>query len=125
MATGTRNHQKIAVGNVNLFLTVSHLKKKDLAEHMSKKPAVMPRMLKNEQVWYFDDMCNAADFLGVSLETLQRKDLTVSEAQSIWDNIKAKRADNQNGGLPVVNIDDSRRRSGVWIWRALNVILAA
>lgn len=68
--------QKIAVANINLLLAVSRKKKKDLAECMDKVPQALSKMLQNKQTWFFEDMCNAADFFGVGLETLLRTDLT-------------------------------------------------
>ena len=46
--------QKIAVANINLFLAVSHKKKKDLAECMDKVPQALSKMLQNKQTWFFE-----------------------------------------------------------------------
>ena len=93
------SYQAVAVGNVNLFLSVSREKKKDLAAYMGKQPTAMPRMLDNNQTWFYEDMCNAASFFGIGLDTLQRRDLTYETAKSIWDKVQAEREED-GGGLP-------------------------
>lgn len=95
--------QKIAVANINLLLAVSRKKKKDLAECMDKVPQALSKMLQNKQTWFFEDMCNAADFFGVGLETLLRTDLTPMKAEQI---LKNRRSDNGN---------DGSSGSGAWI----------
>lgn len=90
--------QKIAVANINLLLAVSRKKKKDLAECMDKVPQALSKMLQNKQTWFFEDMCNAADFFGVGLETLLRTDLTPMKAEQI---LKNRRSDNGNDGQVV------------------------
>lgn len=90
--------QKIAVANINLFLAVSHKKKKDLAECMDKVPTALSRMLQNKQTWFFEDMCNAADFFNVGIDTLVRTDLTPMKAEQI---LKTAAPDDGNGGQSV------------------------
>ena len=75
--------QQIAVANIKLLLDASHSKKKDLAEYMGKVPQSLSKMLQNKQTWFFDDMCTAADFFGVGIETLVRTDLTPMKAEQI------------------------------------------
>lgn len=113
--TGAIDYQDAAVLNIKLMLRARGEMQKDLAAYMGKNPQSLSRMMRPGYAWSFNDMCKAAAYFGVSIDTLLRSDLTISELMGM----------NQNGGLPVVNIDDSRRRSGVWIWRALSVILAA
>ena len=90
--------QKIAVANINLFLAVSHKKKKDLAECMDKVPQALSKMLQNKQTWFFEDMCNAADFFNVGIDTLVRTDLTPMKAEQI---LKTAAPDDGNGGQSV------------------------
>ncbi|KFI84466.1 putative transcriptional regulator [Bifidobacterium reuteri DSM 23975] len=93
--------QKIAVANINLFLAVSHKKKKDLAECMDKVPQALSKMLQNKQTWFFEDMCNAADFFNVSIDTLVRTDLTPFTAEQI---LKTAASDeSKNGGIAASN----------------------
>ena len=68
------------------------------------------RMINTGAQWSFNDMCRAAQFFGVSIDTLMRPDLTQSELKG-------------NGGLPVVNVDDFRLRGGAWKTPAM--VLAA
>lgn len=75
--------QQIAVANIKLLLDASHSKKKDLAEYLGKVPQSLSKMLQNKQTWFFEDMCHAADFFGVGLETLVRTDLTPMKAEQI------------------------------------------
>ena len=88
--------QKIAVANINLFLAVSHKKKKDLAECMDKVPQALSKMLQNKQTWFFEDMCNAADFFNVGIDTLVRTDLTPMKAEQILKT--AAQDESGNGG---------------------------
>ena len=90
--------QKIAVANINLFLAVSHKKKKDLAECMDKVPQALSKMLQNKQTWFFEDMCNAADFFNVGIDTLVRTDLTPMKAEQI---LKTAAPDDGNDGQSV------------------------
>ena len=50
---------------------------------MGKVPQSLSKMLQNKQTWFFDDMCTAADFFGVGIETLVRTDLTPMKAEQI------------------------------------------
>ena len=88
--------QQIAVANINLLLNVSHSKKKDLAEYMGKVPQSLSKMLQNKQTWFFEDMCNAADFFNVGIGTLVRTDLTPMKAEQILKT--AAQNDSGNGG---------------------------
>ena len=75
--------QQIAVANIKLLLDASHSKKKDLAEYLGKVPQSLSKMLQNKQTWFFEDMCTAAEFFGVGIETLVRTDLTPLKAEQI------------------------------------------
>lgn len=90
--------QQIAVANIKLLLDASHSKKKDLAEYLGKVPQSLSKMLQNKQTWFFEDMCHAADFFGVGLETLVRTDLTPMKAEQI---LKNRRSDDGNDGQVV------------------------
>lgn len=90
--------QQIAVANIKLLLDASHSKKKDLAEYMGKVPQSLSKMLQNKQTWFFEDMCTAAEFFGVGIETLVRTDLTPLKAEQI---LKTAAPSKGNGGQVV------------------------
>lgn len=85
MSTTTKEQkwQKIAVSNINLLLSESDAKQKDLASYMGKVPQSLSKMLSNKQMWFFEDMCNAASFFNVGLDVLMRTDLTPLKAQNL------------------------------------------
>ena len=75
---------------------------------MGKHRQNLNRMINTGAQWSFNDMCRAAQFFGVSIDTLMRPDLTQSELKG-------------NGGLPVVNVETSayvagRGRPRLWFW---------
>lgn len=102
------DYQAVAIGNIRMMLSLRGLKQSDLAAYMGKHRQNLNRMINTGAQWSFNDMCRAAQFFGVSIDTLMRPDLTQSELKG-------------NGGLPVVNVDDFRLRGGrgrprLWFW---------
>lgn len=97
-APKTADYQSVAVGNIKMMLSIRGLKQSDLAAYMGKRRQNLNRMLRSGMQWTFNDMCAAADFLGVSVDTLMRSDLTQSELRG-------------NGGS-LVGGDAGRRRTG-------------
>ena len=97
--------QKVALLNLNMFMQLEGKYRKDLAEHMNKMPQSVSRMLVNNNYkWSFDDMCEAARFVGVSLDTLTDPTLTPQRALSI-----ISERNNDEGGLQVA-VDHGYRR---------------
>lgn len=86
------DYQAVAIGNIRMMLSLRGLKQSDLAAYMGKHRQNLNRMINTGAQWSFNDMCRAAQFFGVSVDTLLRPDLTQSELRG-------------NGGLPVVNVD--------------------
>lgn len=109
------DRQALANDNLNMFMAASGTKRKDLAAYIGKDPAMITNLLKGKNRWFYEDMLAAADYFGISLDTLQRDDLTPSKVRAILDG--------KNGGLPVVNVDDFRLRGGAWKTPA--IVLAA
>lgn len=104
------DYQAVAIGNIRMMLSLRGLKQSDLAAYMGKHRQNLNRMINTGAQWSFNDMCRAAQFFGVSIDTLMRPDLTQSELKG-------------NGGLPVVNVDDFRLHGGAWKTPAM--VLAA
>lgn len=104
------DYQAVAIGNIRMMLSLRGLKQSDLAAYMGKHRQNLNRMINTGAQWSFNDMCRAAQFFSVSIDTLMRPDLTQSELKG-------------NGGLPVVNVDDFRLRGGAWKTPAM--VLAA
>ncbi|MCH9276131.1 helix-turn-helix domain-containing protein [Bifidobacterium amazonense] len=110
-ATAT-DYQSVALDNIRMMLAVRGLKQSDLAAYMGKHRQNLNRMINTGATWSFNDMCRAAQFFGVGVDTLMRSDLSQSELRG-------------NGGLPVVAVDDSRRRWGMENTRPSELGLAA
>ncbi len=102
------DYQSIAVRNMQMMLSVRGLKQVDLANYMGKNRQNMNRMIKTGMSWSFNDMAKAAQFFGVSIDTLMRTDLSQAELLGF----------NNKGGLPVADsISDGRLRRG-WMLAA-------
>lgn len=102
------DYQAVAIGNIRMMLSLRGLKQSDLAAYMGKHRQNLNRMINTGAQWSFNDMCRAAQFFGVSVDTLLRPDLTQSELRG-------------NGGLPVVNVETSAYVAGhgrprLWFW---------
>ncbi len=107
------DYQSIAVRNIQMMLSVRGLKQVDLAAYMGKNRQNMNRLIKSGMSWNFNDMAKAAQFFGVSIDTLLRTDLSQSELLGL-SNID----DGKEGGLPVADsISDGRLRRG-WMLAA-------
>lgn len=97
------DYQAVAIGNIRMMLSLRGLKQSDLAAYMGKHRQNLNRMINTGAQWSFNDMCRAAQFFGVSIDTLMRTDL--SQAELLGSNNK--------GGLPVADsISDGRLRRG-------------
>ena len=73
------DYQAVAIGNIRMMLSLRGLKQSDLAAYMGKHRQNLNRMINTGAQWSFNDMCRAAQFFGVSIDTLMRPDLTQSE----------------------------------------------
>lgn len=82
------NYQMTAIMNIKLMLEARNMKQVDLASYMGKQRQNMNRMLRGESQWMFNDMCQAANFFGVSLDMLLNPNLTVADL--IGDNKKPR-----------------------------------
>lgn len=71
--------QNVAVMNIKLMLKVRGDTQKNLAGYMGKNPQSLSRMMRPGYAWTFNDMCLAARYLGTSVDTLMRQDLTLAD----------------------------------------------
>ena len=109
----TTDPQSVMLLNLNMFMQLKGLYRKDLAEYMGRKPQAVSRMFISGSAWSINDTCKAADFFGVPLSTLLDPSLTPSKALDII----GERHDDE-GGLPVADsISDGRLRRG-WMLAA-------
>ena len=88
------SYQAIVAANVGRLLQARGLKKKSLADAMNVAPQVISRHLTGRATWSIDDVCNAARFFGVSVETLLKATLSAAEVLG-YENTAAP---NGNGG---------------------------
>ena len=94
------DYQAVAVDNIKMMLSLRGLKQSDLAAYMGKQRQNLNRMINTGAQWNFNDMCRAASFFGISVDSLVRSDLTQSELRGF--------PDHKEGGLSVVSTDDFR-----------------
>ncbi len=89
--------------NVNMILSNSGLRKKDLAKAMGLSPQSMASRLQSKANWTIDETCAAADFFGVPLMALLDENLTPAKAMEYkaMEYIKNRRSDNGNDGQVV------------------------
>lgn len=118
MPNATLRKQDTVALNVNMILGNTSLKKKDLAKALGISPQSLSSRLNSSAIWSIDEVCRAADFFGIPLLSLLDPQLTPASAL-------AQIAEHDNeGGLPVVSNDDSRRPAGHG-WPVANLTLAA
>lgn len=112
--TAVKTPQDIALYNLDQFMRFEGKQRKDLAAYLGIVPQVVSRMMSGKHAIRLNDICRAADFVGVPLDVLLRDDLTradfayYSGAALAVEHIE----DEGNGGLPVVDSDDLRRPAG-------------
>ncbi|WP_414627069.1 helix-turn-helix domain-containing protein [Bifidobacterium crudilactis] len=104
------NYQSLVARNVNQILQARGLKKKYLADAMGVAPQVIARHLTGKAVWSIDDVCNAARFLHVSIETLLKPSLTAVEVLGYEETAAP---DWDNGGLKVAGSGFEPETSGL------------
>lgn len=121
MPTTELSPQRVALLNLAMLMNLEGKHRKDLALHMNKMPQSISRMLGSDYKWSFNDMCAAAEFVGVPIGALV--DPTLSPARAL-DIIGENGIDAPEGGQPVVSNDDSRRPAGHG-WPVANLTLAA
>ena len=109
-----RTPQDIALYNLDQFMRFEGKQRKDLAAHLGIVPQVVSRMMSGKHAIRLNDICSAADFVGVPLDVLLRDDLTQADfAYYSGAALAGERGgDYPEGGLPVVSNDDSRRQAG-------------
>lgn len=90
------NPQDTAILNLNMLMQIEGLYRKDLANHLGRKPQNLSRMMAGESNWAFNDVVRAAEFVGVSLDVLTDPTLTPAKALAI-----VGERHNDEGGLQV------------------------
>lgn len=110
--------QDTAIMNLNMLMQLEGRYRKDLAEYIGRFPQALSRMMLGKSNWPLNDIVKAAEFVGVSVDVLLDPTLTPAKALAIIGE-----RHNDEGGLPVVNVDDFRLRGGAWKTPAM--ILAA
>ncbi len=103
------NPQDTAILNLNMLMQIEGLYRKDLANHLGRKPQNLSRMMAGESNWAFNDVVRAAEFVGVSLDVLTDPTLTPAKALAIVG--ERNNDDDDDGGLAVA-LSDGRRTSG-------------
>lgn len=79
-----------------MLMQIEGLYRKDLANHLGRKPQNLSRMMAGESNWAFNDVVRAAEFVGVSLDVLTDPTLTPTKALAIIGE-----RHNDEGGLQV------------------------
>lgn len=93
------SYQSIVAVNVGRILQARGLKKKSLADAMNVAPQVIARHLSGRATWSIDDVCNAARFLNVQVDTLLKPSLSAAEVLGYEKT--AAPDDSGDGGLNV------------------------
>lgn len=101
--------QDIALRNLDMLMHVQGKYRKDLARHLGRIPQALSRMMKSGSAWTFNDMCKAADFVGVPVGTLLDPTLTPTKAAALSGNHDNEDIDD---GGSLVGGDAGRRRTG-------------
>lgn len=110
------NPQDTAILNLNMLMQIEGLYRKDLANHLGRKPQNLSRMMTGESNWAFNDVVRAAEFVGVSLDVLTDPTLTPAKALAIIGERSDTDTDTSEGGLRVaVNSGYRRPRGGVFL----------
>ncbi|MBT1173874.1 helix-turn-helix transcriptional regulator [Bifidobacterium sp. MA2] len=105
--------QDVALYNLSRLMEAEGKQRKDLAAYLGMVPQNISRLLSSKHALRLNDICRAAEFVGVPLEVLLRDDLTqVDYAEYAAQALASERHDEGNGGLPVVDVDDLRRQAG-------------
>lgn len=94
--------QEVALLNLDMLMRIEGKYRKDLAAYLGRIPQVLSRMMKSGSSWSFNDMSKAAQFVGVSLDTLADPTLTPAKARELLE----------NGGLTVADDGDFRCTGG-------------
>lgn len=105
--------QRVALLNLAMLMNLEGKHRKDLALHMGKMPQSISRMLGEDYKWSFNDMCKAAEFVGVPIGTLVDPALSPARALDIIGELSTP-----EGGLSVAGNGDSRRPAGYGLNRA-------
>lgn len=87
--------QKVCLDNIRMMLAIRGLKQSELAAYMGKHRQNLNRMINTGATWSFNDMCRAAQFFNVTVDTLMRPDLSQKVLRG-------------EGGLPVLSVEDFR-----------------
>ena len=107
--------QDVAILNLNMLMQLEGKYRKDLAQHLGRKPQNMSRMMLGGSNWAFNDMFKAAEFVGVTIDVLTDPTLTPSKALAI---IGERGGDDGKGGWQAA-VDNGRRRRGSGVVFAL------